>query len=480
VEFISPFSPAAFGVVMIFHRLEFLANFRRGFVIACAIANVAFAAAASAQDIPKAVPGLDKINHIIVIYLENRSFDNLYGLFPGANGVANAGDAAKQVDKNGKPYDTLPPALNTNVRPAAVDTRFPSDLANAPFRSEAYAGLHETTGDLLHRFYQEQLQINGGKMDKFVAWSDAGGLVMSTYDGSKMPLWDYAKRYVLMDNFFHAAFGGSFLSHFWLVCACTPVYPDVPDNLLIKLDADGNLVKDASVTPDGYAVNTMQPRQGPHDASITNPGQLLPLQEMPNIGDRLSAKGISWAWYSGGWDDAVAGKPGPLFQFHHQPFAYFQNTANGTPGAKERLKDERDLVAGIQKGELPQVVFFKPGGEENEHPGYTNILDGEKHTADLIDMIERSPLWKDTAIIITYDENGGLWDHVAPPKIDRWGPGTRVPTLVISPFAKKGFVDHTQYDTTSVLKLIETRFGLAPLGSRDAATNDMTNAFDLN
>ena len=82
-------------------------------------------------------------------------------------------------------------------------------------------------------------------------------------------------------------------------------------------------------------------------------------------------------------------------------------------------------------------------------------------------------------VIITYDENGGLWDHVAPPKIDKWGPGTRVPTLLISPFAKKGFVDHTQYDTTSILKLIETRWGLEPLGTRDGGANDLSNALDL-
>ncbi len=453
---------------------------RRRLAAVALFANVLCGSVACAQESPKAVPGLDKINHIVVIYLENRSFDNLYGLFPGANGVANAGDAAKQVDRQGKPYDKLPPALNTNLRPVAADARFPPELANAPFRSEAYAGLNETTGDLVHRFYQEQLQIDGGKMDKFVAWSDAGGLVMSTYDGSKMPLWDYAKRYVLMDNFFHAAFGGSFLNHLYLVCACAPVYKDAPPELVAQLDANGTLVKDGAITPDGYAVNTMQPRQGPHAANITDPAKLLPLQEMTNIGDRLSQKGVTWAWYSGGWDDAVAGKPDPLFQFHHQAFAFFKNTANGTPAAKEHLKDELDFIASIQKGELPQVVFFKPSGEENEHPGYADVLSGEKHTADILKMIERSPLWKDTAIIITYDENGGLWDHVAPPKVDRWGPGTRVPTLVISPFAKKGFVDHTQYDTTSILKLIETRFGLAPLGSRDAAANDMTNAFELN
>ncbi|MBI3452520.1 MAG: acid phosphatase, partial [Rhodospirillales bacterium] len=122
--------------------------------------------------------GLDKIEHIVVIYLENRSFDNLYGLFPGANGVANAGSAAIQVDKDGKPYRTLPPPIDTHVRPHAVDPRFPADLPNAPFRIDAYVPPNEMTGSPVHRFYQQQAQINGGRMDKFVAFTDVGGLVM--------------------------------------------------------------------------------------------------------------------------------------------------------------------------------------------------------------------------------------------------------------------------------------------------------------
>ncbi len=431
---------------------------------------------AFAQEAPKPVPGLEKINHIIVIYLENRSFDNLYGLFPGANGISEAGAAATQVDRAGVPYEKLPPVLNANFKPPIVDTRFPADLPNAPFRAEAYADLDQTTGDAVHRFYQEQLQINGGKMDKFVAWSNAGSLVMSYYDGSHLPLWEYAKTYVLMDNFFHAGFGGSFLNHFFLVCACAPVYKDAPKEFVIELDGKGALVKDGAVTPDGYIVNNAQPANGPKKAGHS---VIAPLQEMPNIGDRLNEAGVSWAWYSGGWDDAVAGKADPLFQFHHQVFAYFKNTALGTEGAKAHLKDELDLIAGINRGDLPHVVFFKPIGEDNEHPGYTNVLAGEARTRDLIRMIERSDLWKDSLIVVTYDENGGLWDHVAPPKADRWGPGARVPTLVIGPAARKGYVDHTQYDTTAILKLIETRFGLKPLGERDAAAADMTAALDL-
>ena len=433
---------------------------------------------AFAQEAPKPVPGLEKIKHIIVIYLENRSFDNLYGLFPGASGISAAGAAATQVDRAGVPYEKLPAAMNTNFKPPVPDTRFPLDLPNGPFRAEPFADIEQVTGDAVHRFYQEQLQINNGKMDKFVAWSNAGSLVMSYYDGSRLPLWDYAKNYVLMDNFFHAGFGGSFLNHFFLVCACPAVYKDAPKNLVAELDAKGGLVKDGAVTPDGFIVNTMQPMTGPNKTSAGMPA-LAPLQEMPNIGDRLNEAGISWTWYSGGWDDAVAGKPDPEFQFHHQVFAFFKGTALGTEGAKVHLKDEMDLIAGIHRNDLPQVVFFKPLGEDNEHPGYANITSGEHHTRDLIRMIERSDLWQDSLIIITYDENGGLWDHVAPPIVDRWGPGARVPTLVIGPLAKKGFVDHTQYDTTSILKLIETRFGLKPLGERDAAAADMTAALDL-
>ena len=445
---------------------------------AFALALALLGAPASAADAPKPVAGLDKLNHIIVIYLENRSFDNLYGLFPGADGVANAGAAATQVDKDGKPYDKLPAVMNTNFRPAQVDGRFPAIAENKPFRAEAFAPLSQTTGDSVHRFYQEQLQIDGGKMDKFLAYTDAGGLVMNTYDGAPMPLWSWAKDYVLMDHFHHAAFGGSFLNHIFLACACAPRYEGAPADMVAQLDVDGALVKDGAVTPDGFAVNTLMPRGGPHPAGMA-PERMLPLQTAATLGDRLDEKGVDWAWYSGGWNDAVAGHPDPIFQFHHQAYAFFEHYALGTEGAKAHLKDEADFIEGIAKGALPPVVFFKPAGEDNEHPGYTNVLAGEHHTALLLDMIKRSPLWKDTAVIVTYDENGGLWDHVAPPVIDKWGPGARVPTLVISPFAKKGFVDHAVYDTSAILKLIETRYGLAPLGSRDATSGDMTTAFDL-
>lgn len=417
-----------------------------------------------------------KINHVIVIYQENWSFDGLYGNFPGANGLANAGDAVNQVDKGGRPLKTLARPLETFVKPPVPDLRFPEQMPAKPYDLTPYVPVNEKTGDLVHRFYQNQLQINGGKMDMFAAWSDNPGLVMSYVDASDLPVGRLAKQYTLADNFFQAAFGGSFLNHIWLICACTPVWSDAPDTVRAQLDSNGVLIKDGTVTPDGFVVNTAYSKNQPHPVGAKD---LVPPQTLPTIGDRLTGKKISWVWYSGGWNDALAGKPAGDFQFHHQPFAYFANFADNTPARAEHLKEERDFFTDLKKGSLTSVSFIKPVGSYNEHPGYAALAFGQQHVADIVRAVQESPYWNDSVIIITYDENGGRWDHVAPPKVDRWGPGTRIPAIIISPFAKKGFVDHTQYDTTSILKFIERRWDLAPLGTRDAGANDLSNALDL-
>jgi phospholipase C len=454
---------------------------RSGRLVIVGAAGLVAAVVAGSSAARAAKPeGMERLQHIVVVFLENRSFDNVFGLFPTADGLLNAGPAATQVNEDGKAYDTLPAVINTSVKPPAVDKRFPQDLPNRPFLIDAYVPIDQKTGDLVHRWYQEQAQIDGGRMDRFALVSDAKGLAMGFSDASGTALWRYAQEFTLADNFFHAAFGGSFLNHFWLICACTPRYENAPSSLIAKVDAQGRMVKDGAITPEGYAVNTMQPAYMPHSAKFTDPSLLLPPQDMPTIGDRLSDKGVSWAWYSGGWDDAIAGRPDPIFQFHHQPFAYFKQFGDGTEAKAQHLKDEKDLTAALDNGTLPAVVFYKPIGALNEHPGYANLVDGDRHLEQLVEKIRGQPsLWNQTAIIVTYDENGGLWDHVAPPEIDQWGPGTRIPAVIISPFAKRGFVDHTVYDTTSIMKLIETRFELRPVAERDAKANDLTNAFQF-
>ena len=172
--------------------------------------------------------GLERIGHIIVVFLENRSFDHLYGLFPGADGIENSGFAAIQVTAEGRQFTVLPAVINNlalwpgnRAMSSGIDTRFSAGLPNGPFRADRYVSLEERIGDLVHRFYQEQEQIDGGKMDKFVAVSGAGALPMGYFDGGSLLLYSLAGEYTLADRFFHAAFGGGFLNHFWLICACT-------------------------------------------------------------------------------------------------------------------------------------------------------------------------------------------------------------------------------------------------------------------
>jgi len=416
-----------------------------------------------------AVGPMGKLHHLVVIYLENHSFDNLYGWFAGANGLASAGLNNTQRDLAGNVYATLPQTLTSP---------FPGDLPNKPFPIEAYVPAKNRIPDLVHRFYQEQAQIDGGKMDHFAAVSDAKGEVMGYYQTSGLPIARLAESYTLCDNFFHAAFGGSFLNHLWLVAAATPRFEKPTRAMIAQLDGAGNLLKDGEVTPDSFAVNTIMPMSMPHPDGV-KPSECLCIRDLPTIGDRLSERRVSWVWYSGGWDRAMAGQADPLFQFHHQPFAYFARYAAGMPENVKHLKDENDFIAAIKSGRLPAVSFVKPLGPDNEHPGYADMVTGEKHVIYLLCMLQNSPLWKNTAVLITYDEHGGLWDHVAPPKVDRWGPGSRVPSIVISPFAKRHHVDHTLYDTTSILAFIEKRWQVKALNSRDLRANPLSGAFDF-
>ena len=475
---------------------------------------------------------LSQIETIVIIYAENRSFDNLYGLFPGANGLFKNADGTdtnlanyQQVDRDGfSRLITLPSVSNAQGTQAREKLFFVSQLPNTPFKIDGAPGalpdelgMNSPTPDLVHRFFNNQMQINGGKNNMFAAWSDAGGLAMGYYNGAPMKMWQLAQQYTLADNFFMGAFGGSFLNHFWLVCACTPKYPNAPEALLSKVDDNGiTLIVDKNsprsallgkpiymadkpLTSDYYAVNTLQSSYqpsgiSPHknaDKTLADPDQNpLPPQNsmvMKTIGDTLSAKGVNWAWYAGGWHEATENRDviynikKTNFQAHHQPFNYFSRFNPATEdGRKERqlhLKDYTDLQKDIQAGTLPPVVFYKPQGNLNQHPGYTDVMSGDAHIAELVTSLKNSRQWQKMAIIVTYDENGGYWDHVAPPKGDRWGPGSRIPTIIISPFSKTNYVDHSYYDTTSILKLITQRFTLEPIQGVRAATGDLSNAF---
>ena len=508
---------------------------------------------------------LSAINHIVVIYEENHSFDNLYGGWEGVNGRAGV----TQVDQNGVAYGCLlqndvnltspPLSVTCNDATHGINSHF----TNAPFSIEAYIpasartcpqpgvfapnGLTPSpanlpggcTRDIVHRFYSEQYQLNNGQQNRYVNGSDAAGLAMGYYDTRALPIYQYlhsqgAPQYAIADDFFQAAFGGSFLNHQWLIAAATPTWAGMPASQRSVLDANGMptnypLYSTPATKVDkagtqacpssvanracgDYAVNTIQPAYQPFKGAPQ-----LPPQTGTTIGDELTAAGVSWAWYSGGWSnaDGDVGAPGwtngstpgvcadadsipnptyphcpnKVFQYHHQPFNYFASYAPGTAG-RAHLQDEQGFINAVNGSgttcQLNSVSFVKPIGLENEHPGYTSETRGSDHLVQLLSSINNSACSKDTMVVVTYDEFGGQADHVAPPgqggtpgPHDLWGPGTRIPTLITAPRIRGNFaVDHTQYDTTSILATIERRWNLAPLSGRDAAVHDLSNVFN--
>ena len=478
------------------------------------------------QELDKALR--EQVKTVVVIYAENRSFNNLFADFPGVEKPLSALTAKdfQQRDRDGSVLPALPPNWGgvLQVGPQTVDgvtypseVQFQQNLPNAPFALKGPQGedlpLSLVTRDLWHVFYQNQMQINGGKNDGFVAWGDSGGLVMGHYAQSRyaLRLWDVAKEFVLCDNFFQGAFGGSFLNHQYLISATAPFYPnaaqsvakaqiatlqsdDPSDTRLKPLDTSPASAMTgppqfgpSALTPDGYGVNTLAPPywptwirdpQNPDYSKPDLPNVLVP-QTHEHIGDKLSKKNIDWAWYAGAWQATLeqfkdsGGIPKiPNFQYHHQPFNYFKQQGPQNPA--ERAKRLRDgglgdesstnrFFADAQAGKLPAVSFYKPQGNLNMHAGYADVASGDRHIARALKVLQESPQWKNMVVVVTVDENGGWWDHVAPPQGDRWGPGSRVPALVVSPFARKGTVDHTVYDTASILRLITRVFQLETL-----------------
>ncbi|RDI98842.1 acid phosphatase [Dyella solisilvae] len=493
------------------------------------------------------------IQRVVVIYAENRSFNNLFANFPGVEKPlsALAPEQFLQRDRDGSELKTLPPIWHglaphqqtVHHRTYQVMQDDIVDLPNAPWALRTGKGdplpHGVVTRDLVHAFYENQQQINGGRNDGFVAWGDTGAMVMGHYADSaaNLRLWHLARQFTLCDNFFMGAFGGSFLNHQYLVAAQPPFYPQADqsparfniavtesgraDDTRLKLADDSpasamqgkpKFVSRSQLTPDFWAVNTMMPPYAPTPTrSSTDPllaaedsPNVLPPQAHKTIGDVLSAADVEWAWYAGAWQQALDGKGDgderqfpqrPNFQMHHQPLNYFKSFA---PGSEARAKHLRDggmgetaqtnrFLADIEADRLPTVTFYKPQGDLNMHAGYSDVDAGDRHIMRIIDALQKSPSWKHTLAIITFDENGGWWDHVAPPRGDRWGPGSRIPALVVSPFAKKGHVDHTVYDTGSIARFLTRRFSLeklpglamreqAMLAAGGAAPGDLTNA----
>ena len=254
---------------------------------------------------------------------------------------------------------------------------------------------------------------------------------LSYYDWHEIPnYWEYARRFTLCDNFFSSLEGPSEPNHLYTVAAQS-----------------------------GGLVNNPPPDINGQDGVYT----------FPTMAELLEKSGVSWKYY----DE----KPNPHKHSLWNPMPGFKSFQQN-PTLMAHLVGLDQFYADVKAGTLPQVCWIVPTFADSEHPP-ADTARGMRHVSDLVNAIMQSSAWKDTAVIVTWDDYGGFYDHVAPPPVDQYGYGPRVPTLVLSPYARPGYISHTQLDFTSPLKLIEERYGLPPLSTRDAAAHDMLDCFDF-
>ena len=517
------------------------------------------------------------IEHVIVLVGENRTFDNLYGVYqpkkkqtisnlwskgivkadgsPGPNYHLAAQKTAENVTAYTPtptvktPYTSLPQPYAAGAfgqRHDVPDARFPADMPNGPYQITKHVSYGAHTGDPVHRFFQMWQQINGGNNDLFV-WvaemtgvgpSNApipfapgrtyqGGIAMGFYNmstGDAPTFKKLADNYAISDNYHQPIMGGTTVNYLALATGDVTFYTDQgkpaipPAKMIENPDPQpntnnwytedgyrgGTYIQCADLSQPGaagihaflkklpyqafnqgncapdtyYMVNNMDPAYSPLGEPLALGADkfLLPPQTIPHIGDALTAAGISWKWYSGGRNDgknvdkeycAMCDTP-----------SFFTSTMTGPD--KNKLQDMHQFYVDVKKEEksFPAVSYIAPYDSLSGHPGYASESSFDELAADVIARVKANPeLWKKTAILITFDEGGGYYDSGYVQLIDFFGDGTRIPLVAVSPYAKKGHVDHTYYDHASILKFIQRNWKLAPLSkrSRDNLPNPVTD-----
>jgi phospholipase C len=482
------------------------------------LAPLARAAAPAAVDLASL---REKIDHIIVIFQENRSFDHYFGTYRPPGGAEFAG----LLDKDGK-VDRRFTGLQKNPAGAPyVYLPLPSEVPgfqNALIENRPFAlGPHMPAGDNVpwdpaHNFFRMFAQIDGGLMDRFVALALArkrvffekdrplapaqamlaaaapSGAVLGYYTRDDLPHYHHlADEFVLFDHFFQAMSGGSTGNALYLAAARSAQWSRPPAAAIgSTLSGSHELPYDKA----GILINDVPPLNGPTQVFMGPIDRSPPPEEQtyPNIGDRLDAAGLSWAWYNEGWnavkpwalktafgpgDGSVVVDTPALYLPHHNPFQYYPSWfANVKAG---HMRDSADFLEDLRAGHLPSVAFIKATGEHDEHPANSAPGWGEAWVMNLLKALGDSRFWGKSAVILAYDEGGGFWDHVAPPTPDAYGCGTRVPALMVSPWARRGHIDHRIADTTSILAMIATRFGLKPMQQRDGAAYNLLDGLDF-
>ncbi len=368
---------------------------------------------------PAAPPGLSKVKHIIWIVQENRSFDNYFGTYPGANGIP--------------PTTCLPklPGSKACVKPFHMP-------AGAP------------ACDLNHSWQVAHAAYDNGRMDGFV-WAEGSPYTAGYLDGRDIPnYWAYARHYTLCDRFFSSLNGPSFPNHVYIVAAQSGgITNNVGSVAALKEDMDD---------PDGFSF-----------ASMIN---------------LFSKTNLSWKYYVE-TRPVPPGLRGRNYQAYPDPkhFSLWNplvgfKAIRDNPSMMAHLVDLKEYFHDIQSGTLPQVSWITPDTQDSEHP-IQPAAQGMWYVTKLINALMESPYWKDSVIFLTWDDYGGFYDHVPPPQVDAFGYGPRVPTLVISPFAKRGHISHAVDDFTSTLKFMEVRWRLGHLTARDDRADDMMDCFNF-
>ncbi|WP_309133081.1 alkaline phosphatase family protein [Brevibacterium sp.] len=493
------------------------------------------------------------IKHVVVLFDENVSFDHYFGTYPDAanteseklQGGGRAGRFTAS-DRTPKDIDTLTANNLIKDNPNAVK----------PFRLTPDQAI---TCDQNHAYGSEQAAFNGGKMDRFVEtvskdkctsagsnMSDHNGMTMGYYDGNTVTgLWNYAQHYALNDNSYSTNFGPSTPGALNLISGDTSgarSYDPRTRTLTDKPDSHG--VKDPDARGEGTVTGDPDPVW---DDCSNNSGKsannLVGLTGR-NIGDLLSSKGVSWGWFQGGFTPStsatdssgakcmtshtnVGGNAAIDYSPHHNPFAYYKSTANqhhlspastGEIGHDGRANHSYDLDSFekvVDGDNMPAVSYLKAGEYQDGHAGYSDPVDEQHFLTKYINMVQKSKNWKDTAVVVAYDDSDGWYDHraadltnasndpgtdeyavgdgkictaaaragvnIAGGRNGRCGPGTRQPLLVISPYSKSNFVDHTQTDQGSILQFIEENWKTGSVGgdSLDVKSNPVTNMFDF-
>jgi phospholipase C len=364
------------------------------------------------------------ITHLIIVMMQNHSLDNLFGTYPGANGLNASLPSYSQIDAKG---NTISPTLVNTLEVADLNHNRPTYIAS--WDNGLMDKFAHTNGDLAMRYYDHT--ISGLASDKS-SWSVAN-------------IWSYAQQYALADNFFASAMNSEPAQEFYMVAATSfdlttasslPYYDPCS---AVEQQKDGDLGHIAA-----------------------------PLTET-TLGDQLTAAQVSWGYYQTSYANSQSGTCTD-YTPQEDPFQYFTSTENSSHIQNFTLVS---FQSDLSNGSLPSVLWIQPDGAEDMHPGGGNIMDGVEFLSNVVQDVQNSSIWQNSAIVVLWDESGGWYDHVPPPQIaNTEGLGARVPVLVISPFAKTNYISHQQMDFVSILRFIQWNWNLGELPTAAQATRE--------